>query len=70
METKNIQENNKQAKSENMKVNSNYENEMNLNEMAINATYQNIKNIPQEKKKESEKYFDRFYYSMWLSNKD
>ena len=42
---------------------------MNLNEMAINSKIPEIKNIPKVKK-ESSKYFDKFYYSMWLSNKD
>ncbi len=71
MEKTNSQNNNKMNSQKNTEKKQNYEydNEMSLNEIAINTKLPDIKNIPQEKK-ESEKYFDRFYYSMWLSNKD
>jgi hypothetical protein len=45
------------------------ENNLNLNEIAINSKVPDTKEL----KKDNKKYvnsFDKFYYSMWISNKD
>ncbi len=45
------------------------ENNLNLNEIAINSKVPYTKEL----KKDNKKYvnsFDKFYYSMWISNKD
>jgi hypothetical protein len=45
------------------------ENNFNLNEIAINSKIPNI-NLNNSINRKSEKSFDKFYYSMWISNKD
>ncbi len=59
---------------ENSKLSNTYENyfDTSLNEIAINTPVNNVKELKPKanKTKEYNKYFDNFYYSMFLSNKD
>ena len=57
---------------QNIKTVNIYENyfDISLNEIAINKPVTNVKDLQPKLNKEYNKYFDNFYYSMFISNKD